>query len=186
MYYLYYITSTETDTYYIGITKNPASRWRSHKYNAKKGTKTPLYDAMRSYGIETFSMSVIKEFEYVNDCCLAEVQEIKSAKEQNKKIYNLALGGFSGNVITDPVQKERWKAKLKEKRVGRKPALGMKHSEENKKLFGDFGRLRWDIHGRYPEEVINYSFKEASTRFGISKTHYYRLKKSRAATNDGS
>lgn len=186
MYYLYYITSTQTNSYYIGITKNPAARWRSHKHRAKQGVKTPLYASMRSYGIDTFSMLVLKEFQTVEECCLAEVQEIKQAKEQNKKIYNLALGGFDGNVITDPVRKEQWKAKLKEKRIGRTPALGMKHSENNKKLFGDFGKLRWDIHGRYPEEVIDSSFKEAHLKFGISKTHYYRLKKSRAANNDGS
>jgi hypothetical protein len=66
---------------------------------------------------------------------------------------------------------------LKEKRKGRKPALGMKHTEDNKKKFGEFGKMRWDIYGRYPDDVINYSFNEAKEKYGISKTHYYRLRK---------
>ena len=53
----------------------------------------------------------------------------------------------------------------------------MKHTEENKKKFGEFGKLRWDKYGRYPDTVVNLSFIEANKQHGISKTHYYRLRK---------
>jgi len=53
----------------------------------------------------------------------------------------------------------------------------MKHTEENKKFFGECGRLRWDKYGRYPAEVTAMSFKEANEKYGISKTHYYRMRR---------
>ncbi len=105
---------------------------------------------------------------------LAEEQTIRYIKAAKIKTYNIKNGGSKVFGIRN---KDSWKLKLKEKRVGRKPALGMKHTEANKKRFGEFGKQRWDKYGQYPSEVLEYSFLEANKKFGISKTHYYRLRK---------
>lgn len=175
---LYKITNTKSNTIYIGVTKNRImQRFSSHKNAAMRGVKSALYDAMRSYGVEFFVIELVNTFDSEDSMLVAEEKLILFNKENNIKSYNIKNGGSKVFGIRD---KESWITKLKEKRIGRKPAKGMKHNEDNKKLFSDYGKLRWDIHGRYPDNVVTYSFKDAHRLFGISKTHYYRLRKETA------
>ena len=179
MYYLYYLQSLDTPKYYIGITSNMRLRMNSHRHAARTGKKSPLYSAMRKYDFYMVQMGEYHSFEEVAE---AEKSAISFARQLGKPILNLADGGDGCYVVPEHL-KDAWRAKLSIARKGRKPALGMKHTDETKKLCGEYGKLRWDIHGRYPEEVITYSFKEAKEKFSISKTHYYRLLK-RAKSND--
>lgn len=174
--FLYRILNTISPSIYIGITIGTLhKRFGEHKRAAIIGTKTPLYNSMRSKGIDKFYIELIQEFSKLKELQNAEYCLIKELRDKGEvTVYNILDGGQSYFNIVD---KEAWKAKLRIKRVGRTPALGMKHSEDNKKLFGEYGKLRWDLYRRYPKEVINYSFKNANLKFGISKTHYYRLLK---------
>ena len=172
---LYEILNTVTDSVYVGITRNTLdARWRGHKHCAKRGTKTPLYDSMRSKGIDKFYIKLVKEFESEQEMLNSEKELISYYRSVGRKCYNILDGGESYFYVKD---KDAWIKHLKDKRKGRRPALGMKHTEDNKKKFGEFGKMRWDIYGRYPDDVINYSFKDAKDKYGISKTHYYRLRK---------
>ena len=176
--YLYQARNTENGKKYYGITKTFNRRLASHKFAANSGKKSKFYDAVRKYGWENFEWEVLEEGEpeYIAQL---EIDLISSDPD----CYNLHPGGKQGFDVTTKSDKEvkEWKQKLATARVGKQPALGMSHTEETKKLCGEYGKLRWDIYGRYPAEVLDYSFKEAKEKFGISKTHYYRLKK--AATN---
>jgi hypothetical protein len=54
----------------------------------------------------------------------------------------------------------------------------MKHSEENKKLFSEVSNKYWNSQDTYnSNEILKYGFTKANKIFGISKTHYYRLRK---------
>jgi len=176
MYKLYKITSTATSKVYYGITQTSLKqRWASHRF-ASKQSKAALYNAMRKYQLETFSITLVWDFDSVEDCCLAEQEMIRTSAGNN---YNMHRGGTTGFSMRDKSEEEyfQWKSNLSEARQGHKPALGMRHTEENKRIFGEFGKLRWDMYGRYPKDVLNYTFAEAHEKYGISKTHYYRLRK---------
>lgn len=173
--YLYEIRNNVNNAVYVGITRSSLKqRWKSHLYSARSNKKSILYDAMRSIGEEHFYIIEIKSFDNEPDLLQAEKDLIKFHREFSEKCYNILDGGEPYFPIKDW---EAHKTKLRKARAGRKPALGMKHTEENKKIFSEFSKLRWDLYGRYPDNVITYSFKEASEKFGISKTHYYRLRK---------
>jgi len=179
MYYVYKLTNKVNNKYYIGFTGDISKRLSSHKWASKSGRKSELYSSMVKYGFDSFELSVVFNSEDRNEALEKEIELIDLDDDMCLNLSPLGEGGF---VVPDDKMSE-WKGKLCAKRKGRKPALGMKHTEENKRLFGEFGKQRWDKHGRYPEEVINYSFKEAKEKFGISKTHYYRLLK-QAKAND--
>jgi group I intron endonuclease len=179
MYYVYKLTNKFNQKYYIGFTNNLDKRMASHKWSAKSGRKGKFYNSVRKYGFNSFDLDVVFESESKDDALTREIELINL---EDSLCLNLSLGGEGGFVVPEE-QIEAWKDKLSVKRKGRKPALGMKHTDNNKKLFGEFGKLRWDTYGRYPKEVLDYSFKESSKMFGISKTHYYRLLK-QAKTND--
>lgn len=174
MYKLYYIVSPSTNGFYIGITgRSLRERFYLHKYSAKT-SRTRLYCAMRKY--KDFCIVLVKSFSSREACCEAEIEHIADAKGKGLKVYNHTSGGEVGFRV-EKVDRESWIAKLVAARKGQTPALGMKHTEENKKLFSEFGKKRWDMYGRYPKDVTQYSFSEAKKLFGISKTHYYRLKR---------
>lgn len=177
MYYLYSIKNAVNGKVYAGITNNPRHRWHTHAYGVRSNkNKSALYSAMRKHGIENFTMDIVSEFYTREEACEAEVFAISFMHEENIPNYNLHPGGTGGYAVPED-RKEEWKLKLKVKRSGKKPALGMKHTDENKAIFSEGGKARWDKYGRYPKEVLDYGFAEANRRYGISKTHYYRLRK---------
>jgi hypothetical protein len=159
---------------YIGMTKNSLEyRWSGHKYAAKLGKKSPLYDAMRKYGNDIFIMLTIGEYDNKKDCCQAEIDTIANCRLVGNKLYNLANGGEGGYVVPEHL-KDEWKAKLSKARQGRKPALGMKHTEKNKKFFAECNKRKVFT---YPNLDFSLGFTKNNKLYGISKTHYYRLLK---------
>jgi hypothetical protein len=130
---------------------------------------------MRYYGIDSFSIKLLEEFDSRKQAENREVELIGLCFENNIDIYNLAKGGTGGFVIQDVTS---WKSKLSSARQGRKPALGMKHSDSNKEKFAACSREYWDSQNTYSaEDILKLGFTEANKKFGISKTHYYRLRR---------
>jgi len=179
MYYAYLITNTVNNKVYVGITKNIPNRWRSHKYQAKKSrVKSSLYLAMNKYGFHSFNIEEIASFESSDECCEFEINSINFLRENNIPNYNLHDGGTIGYSMSGDERYEEWKQKLSIARQGRKPALGMKHTEDNKQLFSDVSNKYWSTQDVYDiEAIVKLSFKEAHSYYGISKTHYYRLRR---------
>lgn len=57
---IYAIQNTINNKYYIGQSKHILRRWTEHRYDSKM-EDTPLYRAIRKYGISVFHFSIIKE-----------------------------------------------------------------------------------------------------------------------------
>lgn len=137
MYSLYRIVNKKSDKVYIGITKVGLSRrFSQHKYSAKSGKKSKLYDAIRAHGPDSFSIELLETFDTQQEACNSEIELI--AKFDN--LYNLAAGGEGGFNITNV---EEWKQKLRLARKGKKPFLGGKHSEETKRKCAEASAARW-------------------------------------------
>lgn len=97
---IYKITNQINQKKYIGKTiRDLNTRWNEHKQYAISGRyNTPLYNALRKYGIDNFTCEVIEEG-------IDDIQEL-NAKEQNyiklyhstshDQGYNIALGGDGG------------------------------------------------------------------------------------------
>jgi group I intron endonuclease len=170
MYKLYKIVNLKNNKVYIGMTKNSLEkRFYQHCFISKT-RNTSLYNSMKKHGIENFKIELLNTYNNKKDCCKAEIENILLNKNNS---YNLAKGGEGGFVVNNI---EDWKSKLSEKRQGRKPSLGMNHSESNKQLFSKISKQYWLENKIYNnEEILKLSFKEAKLKFNISKTHYYRI-----------
>ena len=215
MYYAYLITNNVNNKVYIGITINPRERWLRHQSNTrcesfKRGKGTYLYNSMRKHGIENFTFEVVKEFTNKSDCCTYEENTIAFFRENAISNYNLHNGGTLGYAMSpthprweqwkltlsrnaiansnDIEARNTWIDKLKERRKGRTPALGMKHTNEAKQIASEVSNKYWDTQDTFARDrdkvtsILALSHKEAKKQFAISTTHYYRLKK-RFATN---
>lgn len=186
MYILYCIENVVSNSIYIGMTSNSIDRrFYEHTRNALTlNIKSKFYDAIRSYGINKFCVFELDKFDTREECAAAEIDSIQQSKDIGMSVYNIALGGNGGFVVPED-KIDDWKCKLSLSRKGKKPALGMNHTEENKKLFSEVSNKYWDENRKYNiEEIAGYdSFKSANLATGISRTHYYRLIK-RALNNE--
>lgn len=177
MFKLYNLINKDSDTYYIGMTASSLrSRFISHRFSANKGVKTYLYNAMRLHGIDNFVMFLVAEFETREECQEAEKSAIKLALAEGHKLYNITAGGDGGWAVPDE-SKEQWREKLKLARAGRTPALGMSHTDETKERCRLASEEYWGSRRRYEFDLTAISFKDAAEIYGISKTHYYRIRK---------
>lgn len=101
MPYIYKITNTINNKVYIGkTTKTVLERWQEHKneYTRTRSNKRPLYDAMRKYGIDNFSIEEIEE------CTIKELSEKEqywiSVYDSYHNGYNATKGG-DGIILVD-------------------------------------------------------------------------------------
>ncbi len=107
---IYKITNQLNNKCYIGQSVHIYKRWTDHKTSAKN-ENTPLYLAMRKYGIENFSFEIIEEC----DPSQLNEKEIYWIKYQNSyyKGYNQTIGG-EGNIKEDTELVLNIKKELKE------------------------------------------------------------------------
>ena len=180
MFKVYKISNIISGSIYIGMTKQSLRRrFYEHSICTRK---SPLYDAIKSYGVDNFVIELLSEWETRAECA-AEEQRLIAELRLTEKLYNLANGGSGGFVVQDV---ESWKKKLSVSRKGKKPAEGLIHSEETKQKCFEASEEYWKDKRKYNlilEEILKLSFSEAKAQFGISTTHYYRLKKRTAQQN---
>lgn len=98
---IYKITNIKNKEIYVGKCKNLQKRWQQHR-SSSKNKKTWLYDAMRTYGLENFSIQILEKC-YVSNVNRREKFWI--AKLQ--PIYNMTKGGDGGGFLNKK-HKDHW------------------------------------------------------------------------------
>ena len=107
---IYKITNLINGKIYIGQSINIQQRWKAHRarpfYKEGEQYQTPLYRAIRKYGLQNFSFEVIEEC-FENQLNEKEQYYIEYYDTTNQdKGYNLTKGGQAGSVdvILDDLQ----------------------------------------------------------------------------------
>ena len=98
MAHIYLITNQVNSKKYVGKTtkSNPYDRWREHKntanLNNKQAKSMPILRAIRKYGVENFTFTIIEECpdETVNERERHFIQEYNTCSRYG---YNITLGG---------------------------------------------------------------------------------------------
>lgn len=94
MYVLYKIMCAANGKVYVGYTSKTAEeRFNQHLRNARWKKKTALYDAIRAYGSENFSVETILECETHADACQHEIRLIAELSSLLPLGYNMTHGG---------------------------------------------------------------------------------------------
>lgn len=98
-YFIYVIDNTINDKLYVGITNNPAARWRGHRKDSLTSMRL-LYKAMRKYGVENFEMVLLETVKTKDEAKAREIFWIDHLKTHCKQNgYNMTFGGDSGGAI---------------------------------------------------------------------------------------
>ena len=127
---IYIITNLINGKQYVGQTINFKERKRNHLKTKNK--KTHLYKAFKLYGLNNFKFEeFISVISNTKNLYSLEMEIIQKLNTYGGNAYNETFGG-EGTIGYRPTPNAI--KKLKEARVGRKPSLGMIHSEETKAL----------------------------------------------------
>jgi group I intron endonuclease len=101
-YFIYVIKNVQNEKTYVGKTNDPDRRWRAHKWSAKNGQKSKLYDAMRKHGPENFEMFLLESDSDENSLNRQKSQRKKLEKiirelivQDLKKLVNFKKAGLS-------------------------------------------------------------------------------------------
>lgn len=96
---IYQITNKLTNDFYIGKTKNPEARFYKHKYDATNNkSQAYIHRAMRKYGVDNFTFSVLEQVESLDVLSEREIYWIDNLKPK----YNMTKGGDGGDTSNSP------------------------------------------------------------------------------------
>ena len=157
-YKIYKATCLVNGKKYFGQTreKDPNTRFQGHKTEAKCGTDTRFYRAIRKYGFENFEFVVVQEWDTAEEANRAERWWIKEFRTQDPSTgYNTDVGGTYFGIT--PESRERIFAGQK-KRLENNPELlevlrrnmrpknrlGIKHTEETRQRMRERVQAGWD------------------------------------------
>lgn len=95
--YVYRITHIPTGRIYVGKTRNPSSRWSSHKWYARHGPNSCIARAMQKHGIDEFTFSIVEQHGDDADAYEAERRWIRDLRTMEPPFgFNRDEGGPSG------------------------------------------------------------------------------------------
>lgn len=86
--YVYFIESDLTDSIYIGVTVDPAERWRKHRGDHRRAVHKPLYAAMDKHGFDAFRMIVFEHHATYEQACYSEMEWIERLRAAGLRLYN--------------------------------------------------------------------------------------------------
>jgi len=109
---VYVLTCTTSGDQYVGATRFSAERrWSNHQSAARTGVRAPLYDAIRKYGPEAFTVETVD-----HAATRPELFELERLWISNlRPRYNLTMGGDG---LVGYTHSEKTKAKISASNAG--------------------------------------------------------------------
>lgn len=137
---VYLITNTVSAKSYVGQTnKSLQNRWSEHCYLSRKNPACVFHWAIRKYGEEAFTLSVLREVASKEEANFYESLFIKSLDTKVPHGYNMTDGG-DGTIGCVPSEKNRKASSLKHKGIKLSPehraklrAAALNRSEEHRR-----------------------------------------------------
>ena len=182
--YIYKITNNLTGEFYVGQTINtPEYRFRKHIELSVRGGGYYIHNAMRRYGVNSFSLETLCECETREELDDREIEAIKDMKPH----YNICEGGSiklspesikkMANSLTgkkqsqDTIDKRFATLREKEKDPDFLKKRAHNISEAKKKQYAINGRVLTGI-----QEVADfYGIKSTTAQWRLSHSYKWRL-----------
>ena len=153
MWEIYEIKNIDTNSYYIGMTKNGFNRFRQHIRALKIGKcSNSRMQLDFSQGFNNVVFKVIDIAFTVDKASELEALHIKNYRDEGRMLYNLAIGGYK---VTKGYRQSSYAkqvaSKIHSQKIGEKNSFyGKHHSEKTKKLLSEKNSGR--VLGPHSEE----------------------------------
>jgi len=130
-YFIYKTTCLVNNKIYIGCHAT------NNLDDGYLGSGKLLFAAIKKYGKENFSRTILETFTNPEDMFSKERIIVNEDLISSDTSYNLVVGGSGGFKVQDI---DDWKSKLKASRGDRAPFKGGSHSEESKRKISNSGK----------------------------------------------
>lgn len=141
-YDVYKITNKINNKVYIGITsKGLSARWKEHLWSAEHNCPFKLYNALRKYGKDNFTIELIDYGNSWDELTKKEKFYIAQYRSNEDEFgYNLTEGGDGtiGRIVSDETRE-----KIRQKAIGREVG------EETRKKLSEAGKVRTEGREKY-------------------------------------
>jgi group I intron endonuclease len=106
---VYEIKNINTGMIYVGASKDPRSRWKTHIAASKRADdlNNYFYNSLRKYGSDSFVFTIAKEFDTSFEAFQYENIRMIELRESGHTLYNKRPGGNGHFVMTDKMKLER-------------------------------------------------------------------------------
>jgi group I intron endonuclease len=160
-YFIYKTTCLVNNKIYIGCHAT------NNLDDGYLGSGKLLFAAIKKYGKENFSRTILETFTNPEDMFSKERIIVNEDLISSKTSYNLVVGGSGGFKVQDI---DDWKQKLSASRIGNTNALGYKHSDETKRKISESGKGKTAWNKGLPGTWVGKTHSEESKRkISISK-----------------
>jgi group I intron endonuclease len=160
-YFIYKTTCLVNNKIYIGCHAT------NNLDDGYLGSGMLLFAAIKKYGKENFSRTILETFTNPEDMFSKERIIVNEDLISSATSYNLVVGGSGGFKVQDI---DDWKQKLSASRIGNTNALGYKHSNETKRKISESGKGKTAWNKGLPGTWVGKTHSEESKRkISISK-----------------
>ena len=160
-YFIYKTTCLVNNKTYIGCHAT------NNLDDGYLGSGKLLFAAIKKYGKENFSRTILETFTNPEDMFVKERIIVNEDLVSAETSYNLVVGGSGGFNVQDI---DDWKSKLKASRGDRAPFRGSSHTEETKRKISESGKGKTAWNKGLPGTWVGKTHSEESKRkISISK-----------------
>jgi len=149
-FYIYVITNIVNNKQYVGKTVDVKDRWRCHKKNARNKTKGDyfyLHRSINKYGVDSFRLIVVDEFDNEDDAYWFETWWIEFLETNRRSVgYNLNAGGMGGICPTEETRKKLIAAQNRSEIKKAKSERMKKRHRDSRRSLGGGGTLLRPSH----------------------------------------
>lgn len=148
---VYKISNIKDGRYYIGHSQNIEKRFKTHKYNLKRGKHINMFlqNSYNKYGLDSFTFEIIHKFDNVEKSKEKELEYLQNL-EIRKELYNLNYNNDGGDMLSHhPNKKEIIKKGIETK----KKNMELMTEEQRKKSYSKFGEKNGMFGKTHTKEV---------------------------------
>lgn len=148
---VYKISNIKDGRYYIGHSQNIEKRFKTHKYNLKRGKHINMFlqNSYNKYGLDSFTFEIIHKFDNVEKSKEKELEYLQNL-EIRKELFNLNYNNDGGDMLSHhPNKKEIIKKGIETK----KKNMELMTEEQRKKSYSKFGEKNGMFGKTHTKEV---------------------------------
>lgn len=164
---VYKISNIKDGRYYIGHSQNIEKRFKTHKYNLKRGKHINMFlqNSYNKYGLDSFTFEIIHKFDNVEKSKEKELEYLQNL-EIRKELFNLNYNNDGGDMLSHHPNKKEIIEKRSETLKKNNSKLT---KEELKNKFGKNGEkngMFGKTHTKEAREIISNKNKGNTYRLG--------------------
>lgn len=179
---VYKISNIKDGRYYIGHSQNIEKRFKTHKYNLKRGKHINMFlqNSYNKYGLDSFTFEIIHKFDNVEKSKEKELEYLQNL-EIRKELYNLNYNNDGGDMLSHHPNKKEIIEKISETLKENNSKLTKEELKDKYGLNGEKNGMFGKTHTKEARKFFSNLHKGNKYSLGLKRSEETRKKISEIA-----